>query len=217
MLPTLSRRSPFFSRDIQRVMHEFDDMFGTIDEMFHEPFSLQRISRPSYLLQGPSASNALAPSRAKASYGITQDDKQLQIAVEVPGAKASDINLQLEDDGDGHLLRISGETKREEGGISVHSRFDKSFTLSRNVDTAKISAKMENGILTINAPKFEEAKETVRKIDVVENEMLGSGSGDVEDKVEKVEASLPQEQEEIQKEAKAEIDDSVIDLDEKND
>ena len=145
MLPTRrSGRPSFFSQDIQRVMNGLDEVFdtvlGDVDDMFYEPFQVQRMSRPSYLLQGPAQTlNALAAAgKAKQNaFGITQDDKQLQIVVEVPGATANDINLQLEDDG--HLLRISGEMKREEGGISVHSRFDRAFSLNRDVDTSMIS------------------------------------------------------------------------------
>merc|ERR1712013_443183 len=108
-------------------------------------------SRPlSYLLEGkPTTTNALAQ-----------------------GAKASDINLQLNEDG--CVLTISVETKREEGGISVHSRFEKSFTLGCDVDTSQITAKVEHGTLTITAPKNEEVKEIVRKIEVTEEKTVGS-------------------------------------------
>merc|ERR1712013_636537 len=74
---------------------------------------------------------------------------------------------------DGRVLTISGETKHEEGGISVHSRFEKSFTLGRDVDTSQITAKMEHGTLIITAPK-NEVKESVRKIKVTEEKAVGS-------------------------------------------
>jgi hypothetical protein len=48
----------------------------------------------------------------------------------VQGASANDIVLHLEEDE--RMLRISGETKQEDGGISVHSRFDRSFKLDRD-------------------------------------------------------------------------------------
>jgi HSP20 family protein len=210
MLPTLSGRSPFssHSRDIFDEM--FDTMFGGMDGRFYEPLSLQRLISPSYRIQGPSALNALAPSTVKNAFGITQDDKQLQIAVDVPGAKAGDINLQLEEDG--RLLKISGETKREEGGISVHSQFSRSFALNRDVDTSKMSAQIDNGVLTITAPKFEEAKEDVRKIDIVEKKKIEGGEEAVQEEEEDVTAS--HEKEESKKE-EPEVDETVIDLDEK--
>lgn len=215
MLPTHRGRQSLVSQDIQRVLHDFDEMFSTVlggaDEVFYEPFQLQRRNRPSYLLQGPTQllNNLAATSKTKNASGITQDEKQLQIVVDVPGATANDIHLQLEDDG--HLLKISGETKREEGGISVHSRFDRAFTLNRDVDTSKISAQMDNGVLTITAPKFEKAKETARRIDIVENKQNES-PGVTEQ--EEVVASVSQEKRDESQEAKPEVDESVIDLDE---
>lgn len=206
-------------------MHDVDEIFetmlGGVDEMFYHPYQLQRMSRPSYFVQGGPTLKALTQSRpkntrdlARKAYGITQDDKQLRIVVDVPGAKASDISLQLEEDG--RLLRISSETKSEHEGISVRSHFERSFTLSRDIDTSNMAGSIDNGVLTISAPRYEEAKETTRRIDVPEstksdsNDEVAGGDGD--DKV--VEASSSQENEEIQRAKLEEVDESVIDLDE---
>merc|ERR1712013_834440 len=207
-LPTLSRPS-LFSRDIRRTFHDmeemFDSMLGDVDAMFYEPLSLQRISRPSlYLLEGkPTTTNALTQgTNAKSALGITQDDKQVQFKIKVPGAKASDINLQLNEDG--RVLTISGETKHEEGGISVHSRFEKSFTLGCDVDTSQITAEMEHGTLTVTAPK-NEVKESVRKIEVTEEKTVRS------------DATLATKEETVESEQDATpvADENVIDLDAK--
>eukprot|EP00578_Thalassiosira_sp_NH16_P007915 CAMPEP_0181122134 /NCGR_PEP_ID=MMETSP1071-20121207/25139_1 /TAXON_ID=35127 /ORGANISM="Thalassiosira sp., Strain NH16" /LENGTH=285 /DNA_ID=CAMNT_0023207059 /DNA_START=298 /DNA_END=1155 /DNA_ORIENTATION=+ len=171
------RRPSPFSPDIQRVVNGFDEMFDSEIGTFYDPFrQLQRMSRPIYLLQGaPASPNALAAtSRAKNAFGITQDEKQVRIVVDLPGAKASDIKLHLEENS--RLLRISSETSREEGGISVHSRFDRAFTLNQGIDANSISAEIEDGVLTITAPKYEEAKEKVRRIDIVEHENMESGA-----------------------------------------
>mmetsp|Transcript_10537 Transcript_10537/g.18508 ORF Transcript_10537/g.18508 Transcript_10537/m.18508 type:complete len:267 (+) Transcript_10537:101-901(+) len=220
MQPTRSRPS-LFSRGIARTIHDMDEMvnsmLGGMDEMFYEPFALQRISRPSYLLQEKPAKNALSQGMEnKNALGITQDDKQVQFAVEVPGAKASDINLQLDEDG--RVLKISGETKREEGGISVHSRFERSFTLNRDIDTSRISARMDDGVLTITAPKYEEVKETVRRIEVAEDNKIEDEK--VVEEKERVDASISHEENEKSPKSKdesqtvkPESDESLIDLD----
>merc|ERR1712013_230222 len=139
--------------------------------------------------------------KPKSALGITQDDKQVQFEVEVPGAKASDINLHLNEDG--CVLTISGETKREEGGISVHSRFEKSFTLGRDVDTSQITAEMKHGTLTITAPKNEVVKKRVRKIEVTEEKTVRS------------DVTLAAEEETVESEQDATpvADENVIDLD----
>ena len=223
MSPFFNGRS-LFSPDFGRVMNGMDEMFDSmLGDMLYDPFpSMQRrISRPRYLLQGTpsSALSALAPSTTQAksnALGITQDDTKLQIAVEVPGAKASDINLELNENG--RVLTISGETKREEGGISMHSSFQRMFTLGRDVDTTNISAQIDNGVLTITAPKVvvEEAKENVRKIDIVENKMIeGEGDTPLSKEEEDVDASSVHQKEEGEVAAKSAevVDESVIDLD----
>merc|ERR1712013_293781 len=99
--------------------------------------------------------------------------------------------------------KISWKTKREEGGISVHSRFEKSFTLGRNVDTSQITAEMEHGTLTITAPKNEEVKESVGKIEVTEEKTVRS------------DATLAADEETVESEQNDTpvADENVIDLD----
>jgi HSP20 family protein len=213
--PSSLARQPYFPRDIDRMMDDvdelFDSMLGEVSGMFYDPFSLQRMSRPSYLLEGHPAA---APRRHVNTYSITQDEKQVQMVVSVPGAKASDVKLDLDEDN--RTLRISGETKIENEGISVHSRFDKSFTLDRNLDISGVTAEFDNGVLTITAPKFEEVKDSVRRIHIVEK---SSSSEEVNDVVGETDTEVKAEAESVEQKTdevkpKAEADESVIDLDE---
>jgi HSP20 family molecular chaperone IbpA len=241
LLPILGTPSGLVTQDPRRdMMYEMDEMLNamlgggrrqsrarSLDELFYEPFAFRPSS--SYFLQElPLTLNALLPSTSATttpttalatrttSFGITQDDEtQLQIVVHLPpGTTARDVNVKLNEDN--HVLSISGETKREEGGISVHSRFDRSFTLHpRDVDMSKITAQLDdNGVLTIIAPKFpkvvdeEVGKENVRRIDIVEqqqHDVKGADEMVIEDKTEK--------QEDIMVTAEMNVDDSVIDLD----
>jgi len=235
------RRGSLFSNDMRRVMNNMDSMMDSmLDEMMVDPYSLTRSrmrSRPlSYLLQGstPSSRRALAgtsrPNLSKQQnnnvaprYGITQDEKHIQLALEVPaGATANDINLSLEEND--RILKISGEATQEEEGISVQSSFNRSFTLGRNVDTDNISASLDNGVLKINAPKLSK-EETVRHIDIVENKAIESGEEtavkeEVKEEVPQGEKAVDEvvPQEKVETTASADesikIDDSVIDLDE---
>ena len=234
------RRGSLFSNDMRRVMNNMDSMMDSmLDEMMVDPYSLTRSrmrSRPlSYLLQGstPSSRRELActsrPSlkqqnnNAAPRYGITQDEKHIQLALEVPaGATANDINLSLEENDS--VLKVSGKTTQEEEGISVQSSFSRSFTLGRNVDTDSISASLDNGVLKINAPKLSK-EETVRHIDIVENKAIESREETAVK--EEVKEEVPQgenvddevvPQEKVEATASADesikVDDSVIDLDE---
>jgi len=100
----------------------------------------------------------------------------------------------------------------------MHSSFQRMFTLGRDVDTTNVSAQIDNGVLTITAPKvvLEEMRENVRKIDIVENKMIeGEGEAPLGEEEEDVDAySVHHEKEQSEVAAKsAEVDESVIDLD----
>lgn len=220
--PSALARQTFFPRDIGRMFDDvdelFDSMMGDIDNMFYDPSPLQRMSRPSYLLQGRPSGAVAARSPAANTYSITQDEKQVKMVVTVPGANASDVKLDLDEEN--RTLRISGETKREHEGISVHSRFDKSFTLDRGLDIAGVKAEMDDGVLTITAPRLEEVKDSVRRIDILDNSSSNKvASPAVEEEGEEVEdvateVKAEAASEEDKEEVKPETDESVIDLDE---
>lgn len=202
-------------------MNDMDEMMSNmVGKMFYEPrLALQEAGTPSYLLQGSPTLNALAQRRAennglanRNSFGITQDDEQFQIAVDVPGASANDINLELVDDG--RVLKISGETKRESGGISMHSSFERSLTFPNEVNVSELTAHMDNGVLTITAPKYEEVKENIRKIDIVENKKAEDEAEEVVNEANKEEGASHAQKKEEDHKTKPETDESVIDLDE---
>ena len=197
----------------------FDSMLGDVNDMFFDSSPFQRRNRPYYLLEGRT-STAVAPKPVN-TYSITQDEKQVKMVVTVPGAKVSDVKLDLDEDN--RTLRISGETKLENKGLSVHSTFDKSFTLDLNLDISGVAAEFDNGVLTITAPKFQEIKDSVRRIDVVDNssskEVNEVAQENEEDDVAVGDTEVKTETETFQQINKHEVkpehkaDESVIDLD----
>ncbi|KAL3810837.1 LOW QUALITY PROTEIN: hypothetical protein ACHAXA_007492, partial [Cyclostephanos tholiformis] len=211
-------RDPFsgpslLSRDSRRVMHDMDEMLdamvGDFNNMFYNPPVPLPRAIPLPLTEGcpgvecPRLNHAARErSRDRTRRQATKDHNGLQ------GAEASDIHLHLDDDS--RVLRISGETKREEGGISVQSRFDRAFSLNCDVDTSMISARMDDGVLTIVAPKYEEGrvKDNVRRIDIVENKKV-EGDKAVSDQ----EVDTPYRKEEDSPKMEQLIDDTLIDLD----
>jgi HSP20 family molecular chaperone IbpA len=173
MLPELSRQS-FFSRDVAQVMRDFDEMFDSMtmmrdfEDVFYEPFAIQQrlMSRPSFLLPGAPDKASLALGVPKQTYEVSQDEKQIQIKVNVPGTEASDVIVQMDEET--RLLKISGKSIREDKGISVHSSFERTFSMNRDIDISQISARMENGALLIIAPKYDKVKDSMRRIDIVD-------------------------------------------------
>lgn len=75
---------------------------------------------------------------------------------------------------DGNVLKISGERRKEEVKKTdkwhhverSHGQFLRKFRLPKDVEIDKVSASVENGVLTVNVPKLREKKPAVQSIQV---------------------------------------------------
>ncbi|MBB5622859.1 HSP20 family protein [Pedobacter cryoconitis] len=131
------------------LMPGFSDVF---DSVFNDTFFTDRmISR--------------VPA---ANISETKDNYHVEIAA--PGLKKEDFKLNLER----NVLNISvekrKEEKQEERNFSKreysYSSFVCSFTLPESANENGIQATYNNGILTIDIPKREEAKTVSRQIEI---------------------------------------------------
>ncbi len=101
---------------------------------------------------------------------IYEDEHNISIRVEVPGMNQKDIDVQVEN----NTLTIRGERtlekdQKEENFHRIERRygsFMRSFTLPNTVDTEKVSASYNNGVLDITLPKRAEAKPKQIKVNV---------------------------------------------------
>lgn len=91
---------------------------------------------------------------------ILDDEKRIVFKAEFPGIRKEDIKISVNEE---KMLIISG-TKRKEDQYEdmsylrserVYSDFKRSFVLPDNLDTDKIAAKYDNGVLEIALPKVE--------------------------------------------------------------
>ncbi|MGW8161998.1 MAG: Hsp20/alpha crystallin family protein, partial [Desulfobulbales bacterium] len=95
---------------------------------------------------------------------------KLVVQAELPGLEAKDVELILTDD----VLTIRGEKKEEKEEKDEHryfmerycGEFERRIKLPTLVNTNKIDATFDKGVLTINLPKSEEAKKKEIKIKV---------------------------------------------------
>jgi HSP20 family protein len=93
---------------------------------------------------------------------LTENKDNYYVRAELPGVKGDELDIQVT----GNNLAISGERKiaAEQEGARYHRREREAGTFSRmiglpgEVDTDKVDASLENGILTIVVPKAEIAK-----------------------------------------------------------
>jgi HSP20 family protein len=104
------------------------------------------------------------------SVDVSESEDKLLVKVELPGLEAKDVEVNLS----GDLLTIKGEKKTEQErkeekyhySERYYGSFERSFRLPVPVQTDKIEADFEKGVLTISLPKVEEAKTKSIKIDV---------------------------------------------------
>lgn len=101
---------------------------------------------------------------------IKETDDSFNVEVAAPGKSKEDFNIELDND----VLTISSEEKRENETTENNGRFTRkefsystfkrAFGLPETVDSAKISASYNNGVLEITLPKKEEAKVQAKRM-----------------------------------------------------
>lgn len=135
--------------------------------------------RPMMDLFRPVLDDFMVPSRWGGRMGdllrvpdadVMETENELRVVVELPGMKAQDVNVDLEN----NVLTITGEKREErtEGDDKDrwhlserrYGRFTRSFVLPREVEQDSIDARFEDGVLTVTIPKSEQAKR--RRIEV---------------------------------------------------
>ena len=90
---------------------------------------------------------------------IQEEENGYLLSADIPGVNRNDVEITLEDG----VLTVKGERKTEsdvsEQGYRrrerIHGTFVRQFNLPDTVDTANISARVEDGVLQIEIPKQE--------------------------------------------------------------
>ncbi len=100
---------------------------------------------------------------------VIEDSAGITLYADLPGVSRDKLQLQVEAD----TLTIDAESDlaAPEGLQSSHTevglgRFHRTFTLSKELDTARVSAELAQGVLTLRIPKAEHAKPRRISIDV---------------------------------------------------
>lgn len=101
---------------------------------------------------------------------IQETDEDFLVEVAAPGKAKEDFNIELDND----VLTISAEEKQEKETSEKsgkftrrefsYSTFKRAFSLPDSVDSGKISASYNNGVLEIAIPKREEAKVQAKRM-----------------------------------------------------
>lgn len=116
------------------------------------------------------------------SVNVREDDERITIEAELPGVSEEDVNVTLDDD----MLTISGEKREEKRSEKEdyhlferrYGRFERSFTVGRNLDPSKVEASFDNGVLRVVLPKPEDQRPRRVRIGVgSQGREVGSGNG----------------------------------------
>lgn len=138
----------------------FDDLFGDEEPVptRRSPFSNTVLMALPRNDNGNDDHNNVLGGNKHPAGGLLQvheDEKAYSIAIDVPGVKVDEMTMQLEDDN--QVLHLSGGRKFQRGDAVTETKFDRRFTIGRNVDTENITANLTNGVLTVTAPKKDPA------------------------------------------------------------
>ncbi len=89
-----------------------------------------------------------------------ENEKEYYLTMDVPGMSKDDIEITF----DSNRLKISGQRKSDKYDSYKYGKMERTFNVPSNVETDKISAKIDNGVLKVLLPK---AKSSLgRKISV---------------------------------------------------
>lgn len=107
---------------------------------------------------------------AKLVVDFVETDKSYEITAELPGLSEKEIEVKLANG----RLSISGEKQEETDerhkGYYVHERrfgaFERYFSVPDGVDSDKIAASFDKGMLKVTLPKTPEARKSEKKSEV---------------------------------------------------
>jgi HSP20 family protein len=99
---------------------------------------------------------------------VIEDDAGISVIADLPGVRREDLNIRV----DGDTLTLEASVSLGASADSINSvyaevrapRYRRSFTLSRELDSAHIAASLKDGVLNLRVPKLERARP--RRIEV---------------------------------------------------
>lgn len=130
-----------------RYQHPLMNSFDDFDSWFRSPADgLNRL----FDLAGRLGNYVHEPSRMSAD--LFEDDSNYYTRLELPGVKKEDLTVELEE----NTLSVGfGRKSADEESGEV---FKRAITVPDGIDPEKVSARLEDGILTVTLPKAENRK-----------------------------------------------------------
>lgn len=142
-MSNLDRNSPWSA--LRNWTKDFDQLFGEMDEMLV-----------------PFRRSSAGESMNSLSCDIHESESSYLLSMDLPGVSKEDINIEFS----GNHITVSAERKQEQTvkDITAHrversyGVMQRTYVLPEGVDSDKIQANYENGVLYLAIPKLEVAK-----------------------------------------------------------
>lgn len=102
---------------------------------------------------------------------ITETEENFLLTADIPGVKKDDIEITI----DNEMLELRGKVQKAADNLEKNIKyaeykeydFYRQFNIGNNINSEKVEAKVENGVLSLTLPKKEELKP--KKIDISVN------------------------------------------------
>lgn len=117
---------------------------------------------PNHVLENLFTTDTIVRSTKYPAMNITEYENELVVTAEVPGVKKDQVKVTFENG----LLTLDAQRKSidttKDGQVLLNEMrsqdFSRSIRINVDVDSSKITAELEDGILHVTLPKMEEAK-----------------------------------------------------------
>jgi len=104
----------------------------------------------------------------RTSVDVIDKDDHILVRAEMPGIDKKDVSVSMTD----HLLTIKGTFGREEKEEMQHyyrheiarGAFERSVLLPENIDSSKVEASLNNGVLEVTVAKAKESEQRVVEV-----------------------------------------------------
>ncbi len=164
-LAPVAQRAPSVWQPFESLRQEMDRMFDDFTRGFARFPMGRSLFDVEPLLRYETSLGLSAPA-----VDVVEKEKEFQITAELPGLDEKDIEVSVADD----VVSIRGEKKEEKEEKAKnyyvserrYGAFQRAFQLPAGIDTEKIVANFQKGVLTLTLPKTPEAQKKEKKIAV---------------------------------------------------
>ncbi|MCF8019255.1 MAG: Hsp20/alpha crystallin family protein [Vallitaleaceae bacterium] len=142
------RLTPYARGQVSRRSNDFSDIFSMFDDVFNDSlFQSRALNNGSFKID------------------IKDNDQEYILEADLPGVKKEDLRIDYKDDQ--LLIQVECKDEMDEEKSNYIHRERRVCSMQRmfglkDIQGDQISAKLENGVLTIVAPKREEVDNSIR-------------------------------------------------------